>query len=174
MSTLYVIPQLSKPYFRESYPVGAAVVFRLLRSVVVKNYDLKMLSTQGTILNYVSFDDNDNAYDQVEVEWDLGYKKAACTVMLQNILLIEDVAEYKSNDAVQKQIKSAMLEVGVITSPSVNSWEEWFTLDMELTRKLAFIKAGVPVCKVNVYDGLSLEELSSLKRYLQALEKEEK
>ena len=168
----YVIPQLGKTYVRADYPVGSKVLVRLLRSTTAQAHSLRTLSTEGTIINYVSYDDTDNAYDQVEVEWHLDFRDVKLVVMLQNIILVEDLGIYKANEHQQRAIKFAMLDIGGLLQPSVNTWEEWFELEIDLDRKVALIKAGVPIDNINVYDELSLEELSSLKQFLRVLEKE--
>lgn len=174
MTQNYVIPQLGKGYSREEYPVGARIVLRLCSAIVASNNHITVMKSEGTIVRYVSFNDEDNAYDQVEIQWEASSKNKTTILMLQNILLIEDKEKYLQQDKEHRAIKFAMLEVGGAFHTSFNTWEEWAELDLDTYRKIALIKAGIPIANIATYANLSAEEILSLKNYLRELEKEDK
>lgn len=173
----YVIPQLNKNYNHEDYPVGSEVVLRLAASRTAEAYHVKILETVFLINNYVTMDLEDDAYSQIELSWCPSIPGKPTTqfnimkVMLQHIILLKDKQEYVQKDMEQRAIKYAMLEAGGINGPSFNTWEEWAELDVETTRKLALIKAGVHIENIHLYDELTVEELTSLKHHLRVLEK---
>lgn len=167
----YIIPQLKQAYNRKHYPVGSPIILRICSMVVAKKYGLQQMVSEGTILRYVSFDYTDNAYDEIEIQWRYASTKPFTNVMmLQNIILLKDKETYQQQDSIHRAIKHAMLEVGVSFQTSSNTWEEWAELNMDMSRKLALIKAGVAVENVNLYNNLNIEELQSLKHHIRAME----
>lgn len=195
----YVIPQLGKTYNHEDYPVGSQVVLRLVSAMMASNSGLRQMKSEGVILSYISVDTKDDAYSQIEVQWVQTIQKenlympnyssfslkpdstniqlssippVKTILMLQNVLLLEDKEEYLQKDKEHRAIKFAMMEIGGAFHTSFNTWEEWAELEMDTTRKLALIKAGIPIHNITTYDDLTVEELSTLKHYLRVLEVE--
>ena len=170
--TRYLIPQLKQAYNRERYPAGSEIILRLCSMAAAKMYGLKQLVSEGTIIRYVAYDDDDNAYDQIEIQWRKAFSTPVTNIMmLQNIILASDKEEYQRQDAKHRAIKLAMLESGVASNLNVDTWEDWDALNMDMPRKVALIKAGVPISNIATYESLTLEELTSLKHYLHAMER---